>query len=658
VSPSFKGGKLMSGQVKSEEVIENGKNRKDVKGIAGIIITIFALGMSLFHLYTAIFGIFVSVTQRSTHLGFALILTFLVVKPFKASKGNGIPWHDYVLTLLSLFSIGYIVYNGEEISQRMVYIDPLSTLDLIVGGIAVVLLVEATRRTIGNALTIILAIFVLYAFTGQYLPGALHHQGFDYPWVIEHLFFTTNGVFGIPLGVSATFIFMFILFGKFLEKSGAGQFFIDLAVASMGKYRGGPAKTAIFASTILGTISGSAVANTVTTGSFTIPLMKKTGYRKEFAGAVEAVASSGGQIVPPIMGASAFIIASYLGVPYTEVALAAIIPALLYYLCLIFQVDFRAMRRGLKGLPVSELPKTKEVLKKGYLFFLPLLLIIYLLVTGSSPMKAGLYAIFLVVIVATLKATTRLNIYKIRQILEGGAKGAIETAVACGAAGVIIGIISLTGIGLKFSSLIISLAGGSLLLALIFTMISSIILGMGLPTVAAYIVQVALTVPALIELGVMPIAAHMFIFYFAIISAITPPVALAAFAGAGIAGSDPMRTGLIALRLGIGAFIVPYMFVYGPSLLMQGTVVEILLSSVTAVIGIYGIAAGAEGWLKHEMLWWERVLITAFSLALVAPGIWSDLIGIFGIILVIFLHILRTKKIDVPINKDFNTEKV
>jgi TRAP transporter 4TM/12TM fusion protein len=648
----------MNGQVTNEDVIETGKNRKDVKGIAGLIITIFAIGMSLFHLYTAIFGIFVSVTQRSAHLGFALVLTFLVVKPFKTSKNNEIPWHDYVLMLLSLISVGYIVYNGEEISQRMVYIDPLTTIDLIVGGIAVLLLVEATRRTIGNALTIILVIFLLYAFTGQYLPGTLHHQGFDYLWVIEHLFFTTNGVFGIPLGVSATFIFMFILFGKFLEKSGAGQFFIDLAVASMGKYRGGPAKTAIFASTILGTISGSAVANTVTTGSFTIPLMKKTGYRKEFAGAVEAVASSGGQIVPPIMGASAFIIASYLGVPYMEVALAAIIPALLYYLCLVFQVDFRAMRRGLKGLPVSELPKTREVLKQGYLFFLPLLLIIYLLVTGSSPMKAGLYAIILVVIVAMIKATTRLNVLTIKQILEGGAKGAIETAIACGAAGIIIGIISLTGIGLKFSSLIISLSGGSLLLALIFTMISSIILGMGLPTVAAYIVQVALTVPALIDLGVVPIAAHMFIFYFAIISAITPPVALAAFAGAGIAGSDPMRTGLIALRLGIGAFIVPYMFVYGPSLLMQGTVVEILLSSVSAIIGIYGIASGAEGWLKHELLWWERILITAFSLALVVPGLWSDLIGICGIIVVITLHNLRTKKIDALINEDVNTEKV
>lgn len=644
----------MTIQAENEAIIIDSKKRSDVKGIAGVAITIFAIGMSSFHIYTAVFGIFVSVMQRSAHLGFAVVLAFLVVKPHKSFKENIIPWYDYLLALLSSISLGYIVYNAEKISQRMVYIEPLTTVDLIVGGLALVLLVEATRRTIGNALTIILAISIIYAFGGQYLPGVLYHQGFNYNWVIEHLFFTTNGVFGIPLGVSATFIFMFILFGKFLEKSGAGKFFIDLSVATMGKYRGGPAKTAIFASTILGTISGSAVANTVTTGSFTIPLMKKTGYRKEFAGAVEAVASSGGQIVPPIMGASAFIIASYLGVPYTDIALAAIIPALLYYLCLVFQVDFRAMRRGLKGLPSSELPKTKEVLKNGYLFFLPLLLIIYLLVTGSSPMKAGLYAIILVALVATIKASTRLNFYTIKQILTEGATGAIETAIACAAAGIIIGIISLTGIGLKFSSMIISFSGGYLFIALFLTMISSIILGMGLPTVAAYIVQVAITVPALIELGVAPISAHMFIFYFAIISAITPPVALAAFAAAGIAGSDPMRTGLIALRLGIGAFIVPYMFVYGPALLMQGTAGEVTLTAITAIIGIYGVSAGAEGWLKHEMLWWERILITGFALTLVAPGIWTDIIGICGMILIISLHFIRTKNFKAALNTDYS----
>ncbi|SEA80435.1 TRAP transporter, 4TM/12TM fusion protein [Thalassobacillus cyri] len=611
---------------------------RNITGIAGLITSLFGVGMSAFHLYTAFFGIFQSVLQRSAHLGFALVLTFLVIKPSKKMKKEKIGWYDYCLVLLSLTSLGYIVYNAEAISQRMVYIDPLSSMDLIIGGIATLLLVEATRRSIGWALTIILALFIGYAFAGPYLPGPLYHQGFSYAWVTEHLFYTTNGVFGIPLGVSATFIFMFILFGKFLEKSGAGQFFIDLAISTMGKYRGGPAKTAIAASSILGTISGSAVANTVTTGSFTIPLMKKIGYKKEFAGAVESVASSGGQIVPPIMGASAFIIASYLGVPYATVAVAAIIPALLFYLCLIFQVNFRASRRGLRGMSPNQLPNIKDVMKSGFLFLTPLLLIIYLLFIGYSPMRAGLFAIVLVILVAAVKSTTRLDFKGLINILDTGARASIETAIACGAAGIITGVVSLTGIGMQFSSIIISLSGGYLFLALFFTMISSIILGMGLPTVAAYIVQVALTVPALVELGVSPLAAHMFIFYFAIVSAITPPVALAAFAGAGIAGSDPMRTGVLALRLGIGAFIVPYMFVYGPSLLMQGGVIETIITVVTAGVGIYGIAAGAEGWLKVEMKWWERLIILAASLVLIIPGLYTDIVGLAGVFAIIFIH--------------------
>ncbi len=623
---------------------------RELTGYSELITSVFAIGMSTFHLYTAFFGIFQSVAQRSAHLGFALVLTFLVIKPNKKS-GNQISWYDYLLLILSFFSVGYIVVNAESIAQRMVYVEPLSNVDLIVGGLATLLLIEATRRTIGMALTIIIVTFVIYAFTGNYFPEPFYHKGFSYAWITEHLFFTTNGVFGIPLGVSATFIFMFILFGKFLEKSGAGQFFIDISVATMGKYRGGPAKTAIVASSILGTISGSAVANTVTTGSFTIPLMKKIGYRKEFAGAVESVSSSGGQIVPPIMGASAFIIASYLGVPYGDVAVAAIIPALLFYLCLMFQVDFRAMRRGLKGVPPSELPNAKDVLKKGFLFLAPLLLIIYLLFIGYSPMKAGLYAIALVTIIAALKKATRMGVRNIINVLDVGARAAVETAIACGAAGIIIGIISLTGIGLKFSSIIISLSGGHLILALFFTMISSIILGMGLPTVAAYIVQVALTVPALIELGVMPLAAHMFIFYFAIVSAITPPVALAAFAGAGIAGSDPMRTGLIALRLGIGAFIVPYMFVYGPSLLLQGNITDIIITVLSAVIGIYGIASGAEGWLKSEMKWWERFIILASSIILIIPDLYTDIIGLVGIVGIFIVH----RAINSPTNSEIQT---
>lgn len=628
-------------QLEDPDLVTKARN---LKGIPAAITSTIAIAMSIFHLYTAIFGIFESILQRSAHAGFAIALAFLVIKPGKKANTKSVGWYDYIFVLLTLFSFGYIVYNAGDIASRMPYIDKLTTMDIIVGTVAMILLVEATRRTVGWALTIILLVLFSYTLWGENLPGLLAHRKFTFDWVVEQLFFTSNGVFSTPLGVSATFIFIFILFGKFLEVSGAGQFFIDIATAAMGKYRGGPAKTAIVASSILGTISGSAVANTVTTGAFTIPLMKRTGYRGEFAAATEAVASSGGQIMPPIMGASAFIIASYLGMEYIEVAYAAIIPALMYYLCLYFQVDFRAMRNGLKGVPKSELPHLPTVLKNGFLFFTPLVLIIILLVSGYSPMRAGLFAIVSVIAIAMIKAATRINFKTLLKALDLGARSALETAVACAAAGMVIGLISLTGLGLNFSSMILKLAGGSLFATLFLTMIGSIILGMGLPTVAAYIVQVALTVPALIELGVAPLAAHMFVFYFAIVSAITPPVALAAFAGAGIAGSDPMRTGMIAIRLGIAAFIVPYMFIYGPSILLMGTVSEIILTCVTAIIGIYGVSAAAEGWLMRRMTWWERIIILASSLSLIKPGLMTDTIGLVGVAFIVLLHWFSTRK--------------
>ncbi|MBT2661664.1 TRAP transporter permease [Bacillus sp. ISL-45] len=609
-----------------------------LKGAAAKVISIVAVLMSLFHLYTAFFGVFESILQRSAHLAFALVLTFAIYKPSKkAVKDESIPWYDWLFMILSIVCYSYYVMNAQVISSRMSYIEQLTTMEIAIGIVSGLLLIEATRRVIGNTLVIIIFICIVYGVWGHLITGPLSHREFTIMWIVDHLFYTVTGIFSTPLGVSATFIFLFILFGKFLEVSGAGQFFIDLSVAGMGKYRGGPAKTAIVASSILGTISGSAVANTVTTGAFTIPLMKKTGYKPHFAAAVESVSSTGGQIMPPIMGASAFIIASYLGVPYMDVAVAAIIPAVLYYACLYFQVDMRARRLGLVGLKKEELPKVLSVLKNGFMFFIPLVVIVVMLSSGSSPMKAGLYSIGVTILVAALKSVTRLSFAKIFKALDLGARAAIETAIACAASGFIIGIIGLTGIGLKFSSLIIDLSGGILIVTLIFTMITSIILGMGLPTVAAYIVQVPLTIPALIELGVSPLAAHMFVFYFAALSAITPPVALAAFAAAGLAGSDPMKTGLTAVRLGLAAFIVPYMFVYGETLLLVGDVQHIILSVVTSIIGIIGIAWAAEGWLFRHSYWYERVILFIGSLLMVNPGFVSDLIG-FAILAVVFLY--------------------
>ena len=608
----------------------NKANRlRTLNGAVGLIISVIAIFMSFFHLYTAMFGVFESILQRSAHLGFALILVFAIYKPAsRAAKSDSIPWYDWILIALSAGTYAYFVFNAQDISSRMTYIEDLSALQIAIGVIAALVLVEATRRVVGTALLVIIILFLLYGLWGQYLPGALGHRGFDLMWIIDHLFYTTSGVFSTPLGVSATFIFLFILFGKFLEVSGAGQFFIDLSVAGMGKYRGGPAKTAVVASGIMGMISGSAVANTVTTGAFTIPLMKKTGYKNHFAGAVESVASSGGQITPPIMGAAAFIIATYLGIPYVELAYAAAIPALLFYISLFTQVDFRAKRIGLRGLNKEELPRVWDVFKKGYIFFVPLIVIIVMLVSGASPMRAGLVAIGATIFVALINRVANLDFKTVVKALDLGARASLETAVACAAAGLIIGVIGFTGIGLQFSSLIISMSGGILIIALIFTMITSIILGMGLPTVAAYIVQVPLTIPALIELGVSPLAAHLFVFYFAAMSAITPPVALAAFAAAGIAGSEPMKTGLTAVRLGIAAFIVPFIFVYGEALLLMGNPLEVILATITAIIGIMGIASAAEGWLLRHSFWYERLILTFGSLLMIVPGIWTDLIGI------------------------------
>lgn len=611
---------------------------RSLKGAAAKIISIVAVIMSLFHLYTAFFGVFESILQRSAHLSFALILTFAIYKPSKkAVKNESIPWYDWLFMILSIACYSYFVMNAQVISSRMSYIEPLTILEITIGIVSGLLLIEATRRVIGNTLVLIIFICLVYGIWGHLITGELSHREFTAMWIVDHLFYTVTGIFSVPLGVSATFIFLFILFGKFLEVSGAGQFFIDLSVAGMGKYRGGPAKTAIVASSILGTISGSAVANTVTTGAFTIPLMKKTGYRSHFAAAVEAVSSTGGQIMPPIMGASAFIIASYLGVPYMDIAVAAIIPAVLFYCCLYFQVDLRAKRLGLNGLKKDELPKVSSVLKHGFMFFIPLIVIVFMLASGASPMRAGLFSIGVTILVAAFKRSTRLSFSKMYKALDLGARAAIETAIACAASGFIIGIIGLTGIGLKFSGMIIDISGGILIVTLIFTMITSIILGMGLPTVAAYIVQVPLTIPALIALGVSPLAAHMFVFYFAALSAITPPVALAAFAAAGLSGSDPMKTGMTAVRLGLAAFIVPYMFVYGETLLLVGDVPNIILSVVTSIIGIIGVACAAEGWLIRNALWYERVILFIGAILMINPGIVTDLIG-FAILALVFFY--------------------
>jgi TRAP transporter 4TM/12TM fusion protein len=601
--------------------------------------------MTLFQLYTAWFGTYIASTQRATHLAFALVIAFLLFKPLARIEQIKTPWYDWILLGLAVFSYGYFGIFGREISQRFAFVTPLTALQFVVGVIALVVLLEATRRVVGNALLIIVLVLLAHTLFGANLPGGLAHRGFALDGVVEQLFFTTSGVFGIPLGVSATFIFIFILFGKLLEGTGGGKFFLDMALAAMGRYRGGPAKTAVAGSSLMGTISGSAVANTATTGSFTIPLMKNTGYSATFAAAVESVASAGGQIVPPIMGASAFIIASFLGVPYGVVALAAVIPALIYYVSVFAQVDFRASRQGLRGLDSAEIPSLWPVLKGGFLYFVPLLVIIYMLVSGFSAMRAGLFAIIATVLVGLILSPGSMLPRNLVRIAEGTGRGIVEVAVATAAAGVVVGLLSLTGLSTRFTDIILGLAGGSLLITLILTSISSIVLGMGLPTVAAYIVQLPVTIPALIEMGVAPLAAHLFVFYFAAMSAITPPVALAAFAGAAIAGSNPMRTGFTAMRLAIAAYFVPFVFAYSPALLLgRGGVWETVTLTLTILVGVYALAAAAEGWLLTQAAWYERLVLAASAITLIVPGVLTDVVGLAGIAAIFALQILRKRR--------------
>lgn len=614
---------------------------RELEGYTRWVVTGVAVALTLFQLYTAFFGTYVANTQRAAHITFVLVLVFLLYKPLMSRDQSRVPVYDWALLGLTAGVYGYFVLQGQEISGRFSFTVPLTNLELLAGTLALVLLLEATRRVVGNALCIIAATMLAYTLVGGSLPGALGHQQYALDQVVEQLFFTTSGVFGVPLGVSASFIFLFILFGKFLEGTGGGKFFMDLALSTMGRYRGGPAKAAIAGSSLMGTISGSAVANVATSGTFTIPMMRRTGYGRTFSGAVESVASSGGQIMPPIMGAAAFIIASFLGVPYGQVALAALIPAIVYFACLFFQVDFRAVRLGLRGLG-EEVPSFTGTIKTGFLYLIPLAVIIYMLIEGFSIMRVGLFAIATTAVVGAIISLRNLAPRNLLRISEAAARGVIEVAVACAVAGLVVGLISQTGLGLRFNSLLLTVAGGSLFITLLLTMVASIILGMGLPTSAAYIVQIPLTIPALIELGVVPIAAHLFVFYFACMSAITPPVALAAFAGAAISGANPMRTGFTAVRLGIVAFIIPFVFAYSPEILIvDSELQQILLTAATVLFGAFALAAAAEGWLLIGATWYERVLLAVGALTLISPGLWTDIPGLAAMALALLSQILR-----------------
>lgn len=591
---------------------------------------VLSITLALFHLYVAVFGTPETRSFRSTHLTVMLVLAILlrplwrssVSAPLHVAGDSGNPRRiaGFVLDLILVaVGIGIQVYTLFDIQAFVEREGDLTTADIYVGAAMILLVLEVTRRAVGIPMVLVTVFFIVHALHADSFIGFLYGPPTSFQKYIDVIFVRSEGIFGIPILVASTYIVLFIIFGALLIRSGAGRLFIDLAMALTGHRTGGPAKASVVASAFLGTISGSAVANVVTTGSFTIPLMKKLGYRPKFAGAVEACASSGGQITPPIMGAAAFIIAEFMHVSYIVVVIAAIIPTFLYFATVYFMVDIEAEKEGLARIEKSHLPRPWDVLKRGWHLLLTLVVLVALLVIGYTPMMAGFWAVIALVVLSFVSASTRMSPVDILAALESGVRSAMPVTIACACAGIIIGSIFVSGLGLKFTNSVIDMSGGFLFLLLVLTAVAAIILGMGMTTTAVYITVAALIVPSLIEVGVTPMAAHLFAFYFGVVSSITPPVALAAFAAAAISGAPPMATAVESARIGVAKYLVPFVFVYNPSLLFDGPAWMTALSAVMVMAGLWGLSMALEGWCKGALSGASRVTVSLISLALLFP---------------------------------------
>ena len=603
-------------------------------------IFVIALIFVCFHIYTSAFGLFEGMSQRTIHLTLMLLLVVLF-KPCKVKYVG--PAIDALLIVAILVQGIYMFGAAPDMAYRA---GTVYTMDKVGCTLLIILILVSTKRVMGWAMPIIGAIMMVYVFFGQYLPQPFGHAPYSMKKITSLLYMGTEGIWSSPLAASATFIPLFIMFGCMLEAFGGGAFFMDFSSALFGKYRGGPAKVAVISSGLMGSISGSAVANVTTTGAFTIPLMKKLGYDKDFAGAVEATASTGGQLAPPVMGAGAFLMSEILAVPYATIVKAAIIPALLYYLGCFFVVDFEAGRLGLSGMRKEELPVFKEVMKKGWYNLFPLIMLIYMLVfAGTSALKASFYAVLVTLVIGAITGTRdKAWLMKLKDSVIDTANSCTTVATATACAGLIIGAFAVTGLGTKLSMLIISLAGGKLFLVLLLTAVSAIILGMGLPTVAAYSILVTLIVGTLAKMGVSQLSAHMFIFYFGIISNVTPPVALAAFAAAGLSGGSAIKTGLKATKLALAGFLIPFVFIYAPAILMVGTPMEIISVSVSALVGVYALSVATIGYFFTNCNWIERAVCFAAGICMVIPGTVTDLIGVAFFATVIVMNRIKAKK--------------
>ena len=603
-----------------------------------LVASALSVALALFHVYVAGFGTPESHSFRSTHLAVMMVLAVLVYPLFRGSLSEPLTSSnpgetarrragftiDLLLVALVIAVQAYVLYDVEEFQAREGSLDPS---DVWMGAILVFLVLETTRRAVGWTMVIITGFFIIQTLYSNHFFGFFYGPPIDFEEFIDVQFVRTDGIFGIPLLVASTYIVLFIVFGAILIRSGAGQFFIDLAVSLTGHRTGGPAKASVVASAFLGTVSGSATANVVTTGSFTIPMMKKLGYRGQFAAAVEACASSGGQITPPIMGAAAFIIAEFMRVSYLSVVVAAIVPAFLYFATIYFMVHLEAEKHGIERVPKDELPRLGEVLRRGWHLLLSLVILIAFLVAGFTPMHAAFWAIISMVILSFVNANTRMSAVDMVAALESGVRSTIPVTIACACAGIIIGSIFVSGLGLKFTNGVIDLAGGQLIILLILTGLAAILLGMGITTTAVYITVAALIVPSLIEIGVTPMAAHMFAFYYGVVSTITPPVALASFAAAAIAGSPPMATAFESARIGVAKYLVPFIFVYNPSLLFEGPVWVTIYSCLAALIGVWAMSIALEGWLKGPLSTAVRAMVGVASIALMFP----PLLSAFGV---------------------------
>ena len=605
-------------------------NTRHYQGVPKKVVRYFLAAYSLFLFYMNLISVWPEQIRRASFLGLVVFIAFTLYPARKktAKRVNFVPWYDIVLGLVGMGCFFYYVFNFDAMAGKATRI---SDVDVAVAVVGVLIVAEVCRRVVGFPILVVAGGFIVYAFSAGYSLTRISYT----------LFYTLDGVIGTPIGVCSTFIVLFIILGAFLEKTNIGAFFIDLANSVAGKASGGPAKVAVIASALEGMYSGSSVANTVGSGSVTIPIMKKTGYDKNFAAAVEAAASTGGQIMPPIMGAAAFLMAEMTELPYATIAVAAIFPAVLYFTGIFLMVHFEAKKLGLKGLPKESIPNFfKLFFRKGYLL-IPIAVLVGTMSYGFTASRAACLAILTAIIVSMFSKETRLTPTTFVDALENGARNTIGVAAACAIAGIIVGIVSLSGIGLKLADGMLTLSGGIDIIALMLTMIACIILGMGVPTTANYVIMSTITAPIILQLipGTPVLAAHMFVFYFGIVADITPPVALAAYAGAAISGGNPIKTGVIATRLAIAAFIIPYMFVLNPSmLLIDSHIFDVVQIICTSLIGMFAISAGLEGYMKRAMPWWQRLLSIGAGLALIDPGLITD---ICGIAVIVFIAILQ-----------------